>query len=321
MKYKKKSTVFQVNILYLVLGILLLTVGGFVQSRELYLGLLITEYFLILLPSLLFIKLSERSIKEVLRLNRIGIKQVLLVIGITIFTYPIAVLFQAIFLGIINMFKEITPSTVPMPNDGLQYLISFLIIAMSPGICEEVFFRGVILNSYGHLGYYKSIFLTAVLFGMFHFNLLNFVGPTILGVVFGIMVYKTNSLYSSIIGHTVNNGIALTIGFLFNRYEELIDELTIDYLYSSYATPIGVEDFVPMLLLIICFLIVKSLFNRLEPVDGNVYESNVEIDLNDKGTDVYEEDVIGSRTKSIQYSPIVIVVLMFILMNWINLFM
>src|SRR5690606_39062887 len=116
----------------------------------------------------------------------------------TIFTYPIAVFFQAIFIGILNIFIDVSPSGVPLPSDGIQYIISMLIIAIAPGICEEVMFRGVILNSYSTLGYRKSIFLSALLFGMFHFNLLNFVGPTILGVVFGIIVYRTNSLYSSI---------------------------------------------------------------------------------------------------------------------------
>lgn len=321
MRFKEKATALQVNILYLVLGILLITVGGFVQSRELYSGLLITEYLLILLPSLLFIKLIGSSIKKTLRLNRIGIKQVLLVIGITIFTYPIAVFFQAIFLGIINMFKEITPSTVPMPNDGLQYFISFLIIAISPGICEEVLFRGIILNSYEHTGYYKSILITAVLFGMFHFNLANFVGPTILGIVFGIMVYKTNSLYSSIIGHTINNGIALTIGFLFNRYEELINEITIDYLDSSDTMDIGVKGFVALAFLIICFFIVKSLFSKLEPIELYSHDSYDKIDLNAEDKDFCEDIISESRTKSIEYSPIVIVILIFILMNWVNLFM
>ncbi len=76
-------------------------------------------------------------------------------------------------------------------------------------------FRGVILNAYNKLGYRKSIIITGVLFGLFHFTILNFVGPAILGIIFGIMVYKTNSLYSSIIAHTVNNGIALTIGYFF----------------------------------------------------------------------------------------------------------
>ena len=326
MRYKYKPSIFEVNLLYLVLGILLLTLGAYVQNREVYSGLLITEYFLILLPSLLFLKIKGTSIKEVLRLNRIGIKQVLLAIGITISTYPIAVFFQAIFYAIISLFKEVTPSAVPMPYDGLQYVISFLIIALSPGICEEVLFRGVILDSYEHLGYKKSIIISALYFGIFHFNLLNFIGPSILGIIFGIMVYKTNSIYSSMIGHTVNNGIALTIGFLLNKYQNDIDVI-FGSSESIEVVPISIVDFIPLLFIILCFFIVKYLISKLEPYEtSSIYADTSIEEIYNYGNleDIIDSDDIlylSRPTDKIRYLPVVIIIFIFILNNWINLFL
>lgn len=328
MKYRYKNSIYEVNLLYLVLGILLVTIGAYVQNKEVYFGLLITEYLLILLPSLLFLKLKGMQIRKVLKLNKISLKQVLLVIGITIFTYPIAVFFQAIFYAIINLFKEVTPSSVPMPNDGLQFLISFFIIALTPGICEEVLFRGVILNSYSRFGYKKSILISAIYFGLFHFNLLNFIGPTILGIIFGVMVSKTNSIYSSMIGHTINNGIALSIGFFINKYQSIIDEIIYESSRTTEIISVGIVDFIPLIFVLICFLIVKKLLNRLKPFDSyNLSESvitkeetfNYE-DYNNK-LDIEEILYLSEPFDKIKYLPVAIIIFMFIFFNWVNLFM
>ena len=114
MRDRNKPSIFEANLLYLVLGVALLTIGGFFQNRELYSGLLITEYILILLPCLLLLIIKGAPIKETLRLNKIRLRQIILVVFITIFTYPLAVFFQAIFIGMLNTFKDMVPTTVPI---------------------------------------------------------------------------------------------------------------------------------------------------------------------------------------------------------------
>ncbi|NLY45090.1 MAG: CPBP family intramembrane metalloprotease [Tissierella sp.] len=329
MRYRKKPSIFEVNLLFLLLGISLLTIGGFVQTRELFSGLLITEYILILVPCLLFLKIKRVPIKETLRLNKIGLKQIILAIVITIFTYPLAVFLQAIFIGILNIFKDMMPTTVPMPNDEIQYLISFFIIAITPGICEEIMFRGVIMDAYSRLGYRKSIIISALLFGIFHFNLMNFVGPTILGVVFGIMVYKTNSIYSSIIAHTTNNGIALTIGFFLNKYQEEIDGILMEPAMVSETASIGIGSIIlPFIFLVCCFLMVKILLGKLEPVNKEkevennfLFDSPVDIESAIEDLYNYEDASPKDRRLGKKYLPVVIVIFIFVLINWLYFFL
>lgn len=326
MRDRNKPSIFEANLLFLVLGVALLTIGAFVQNRELYSGLLITEYILILLPCLLLLKIKGAPIKETLRLNKIGLRQIILAIFITIFTYPLAVFFQAIFIGILNIFKDMMPTTVPMPSNGIQYIISFFIIAITPGICEEIMFRGVIMDAYSRLGNRKSIMISALLFGMFHFNLMNFVGPTILGVVFGIIVYKTNSIYPSIIAHTVNNGIALTIGFFLSKYQEEIDSMLMEPVTTSETAFAGVSSIiVPFIFLVLCLLVVKTLINQLEPYNEvkEIFESNGYDDVNHAFEDLYNCEDISYKSRiidRIRYLPVVIVVFMFVLINWLYFF-
>lgn len=298
------SSILGSNILYLILGIGLLYIGGMVQRQNIYIGLLITEYILILLPSLLYIKLRGDSFRKTLKLNMITFRQVLMVIGITIFTYPIAIFCQVIFLGILTRFVQVRPHVVPMPEDGFQYLVSFLIIALSPGICEEVMFRGVMLNSYEELGYKKSIIITSILFGMFHFTLLNLVGPIVLGIIFGIMVYKTKSIYSSILAHTTNNGIAITLGYMLNKYGYLIDEY-MDEASMSVDSSIPARGIAIMLgFVFICIIIVTLLLKKIGlPENENwIYKD--------------EEAVLHDFKTGIEYIPILIIIGIFIYVNW-----
>ena len=57
----------------------------------------------------------------------------------------------------------------------------------------------------------KAIIITGLLFGLFHFDVQNFLGPAFLGILFAYMVYKTNSIYTTMIAHAINNMIALTL--------------------------------------------------------------------------------------------------------------
>lgn len=218
---RKNPSILGTNILYLIIALLLIIFGSMAQARELYTGLLITEYIIVLMPTLLYLKLRGYSIKEVLRLNRISLKQSIYIILIVVFSYPLAIFFNYIGIMVLSKFGQVLPNTIPIPTNFNEFIISFLIIALTPGICEEAMFRGLVMSSYENLGSKKAIIYSAILFGMFHFNVQNLLGPIVLGIIFGIIALKTNSLFSTILGHTVNNTIALIIGYNLIDLEDL----------------------------------------------------------------------------------------------------
>lgn len=170
---KKNPSILGTNILYLTIALLLITFGRKAQIGEVYTGLLITEYLIILMPILLYIKIRGYSIKEALRLNRISPKQSIYIVFIVMFSYPIAIFFNFIGIMILSKFGLVMPNPVPIPSTPNELLLGFFIIALTPGICEEVMFRGLIMNSYKSLGREKAIIYSAILFGMFHFNMQN----------------------------------------------------------------------------------------------------------------------------------------------------
>ena len=96
MRNKKSPSILEANVLYLIIALLLITLGASAQYKEVYTGLLITEYLIILAPALFYLKLSGYSLKSNLRLNKISFKQAILVMLIVVFSYPIALFFNFI---------------------------------------------------------------------------------------------------------------------------------------------------------------------------------------------------------------------------------
>ncbi len=211
---EKRLKVLDANLLYLIGAFLFIFIGAYVQQKSLKFGLLITEYVLILLPPILYLAIRKINIKKSLRLNRLSLKHGLMIICITLLMYPVAVFANAVMMLILSLFGNLNIPQLPTAGNTSEYIVLMLIISISAGICEEVFFRGFMLKGYEALGKNKAIIISSILFGIFHFNLYNLTGPIVLGLVFGYLVVATDSLYAGIIGHVANNGFAVTLGFL-----------------------------------------------------------------------------------------------------------
>ncbi len=302
MKGLNRRYILEVNFLYLLLGLLLFFLGSIVQSKEIYSGLLITEYIIILLPNLIYLKSTGVPLRQSLRLNKISLKQAWYVILITIFSYPVAIFLNTLVITILNFFGETIPSSVPLPESTGLYFLSIFVIGISPGICEEIMFRGTIMNAYSNIGKNKSIIYSAFLFGLFHLNLQNLVGPMFLGIIFGIIVYKTNSIYSSILGHTLNNSLAMTIGYFAMKAQNKM--MDVPAYEVSYQTQMLILLAVLSIFAIGSLIILKRLIKKLPQGEITVNQERQ-----------YED------TKIFYYTPIIGIIILFIIINIKYLFL
>ena len=75
---------------------------------------------------------------------------------------------------------------------------------------EEVLFRGVWQRAFG-LPPARAIALTAALFSAVHFDPVGFVARFELGVLFGLLAYRTGSVWPGMAAHAANNGTALVL--------------------------------------------------------------------------------------------------------------
>jgi len=205
---------FSANLLYMVVMILFVTLGYIAQNWDFNYGILITEFLLIALPTVIYVKARGAAIKNELRFNRLNLVDALLVAVAFIAAYFVAVFINLLGEILISMMGNLIIPDIPFATDPAEYVMLLFIIAGSAGICEEILFRGFILRAYEKLGMWPNIIITALLFSILHLNIQNILAPFFLGIILGFVVYKTNSIFAGILGHFINNAISVTWGYV-----------------------------------------------------------------------------------------------------------
>lgn len=97
------------------------------------------------------------------------------------------------------------------------FLLAFIVIAVVPGIGEELVFRGFLQN-YFHKTFnniHVGIWLSAILFSAIHLQFFGFVPRMLLGALFGYLYYWSGNLLMPIIAHTINNGFMLIMMYMY----------------------------------------------------------------------------------------------------------
>lgn len=210
------------NLVYFVFAFMLITVGGLVQTWDFEYGMLITEYGLVLAPVILLGLLRKVDLKVALKLNPITPKQGLIILGIVLCGLPITMTLNLTVISILSLFDKVLTLPIPTATNIQEFGVLFFIISISAGICEETFFRGMILNAYeNHHSRRTAIIVSAIFFGFFHFNVQNLFGPIFLGLLFGYLVVETNSLFAGMLGHLINNGVAVVMMAFMNLFESV----------------------------------------------------------------------------------------------------
>ena len=90
--------------------------------------------------------------------------------------------------------------------------LTLLLIAVLPALCEELLFRGALMGMLrGVMGDRSRVILVAVLFGLLHLSLVRSLPTATLGVVLGMLVVWTGSLWPAVLAHGLNNSLAVTM--------------------------------------------------------------------------------------------------------------
>ena len=97
-----------------------------------------------------------------------------------------------------------------------ELVIYTILIAIMPAICEELLFRGLMLNGLAKYGKNIAVYVSAFAFMIMHGSPDQTVHQFILGVIFGYIVYYTGNLWLTIIIHFCNNFFVLLFNFIYN---------------------------------------------------------------------------------------------------------
>jgi membrane protease YdiL (CAAX protease family) len=98
------------------------------------------------------------------------------------------------------------------PTGLLDGVLSLIVIAALPALCEELVVRGLVLPSFVRpLGSLAAVAATALLFALMHLDPYRFVFTFVLGLVFGALRLRTGSLWPSVLAHLTLNGLTFLV--------------------------------------------------------------------------------------------------------------
>lgn len=104
--------------------------------------------------------------------------------------------------------------------DGSYLLLMVFVIGFTPGVCEELFFRGYIQTRLTQRwGVKISILVTSALFAIFHMDFLQGLFVILLGLYLGLTLEKTGSLWVPILCHAGTNVSATLLTWSFKDFE------------------------------------------------------------------------------------------------------
>ncbi len=182
----------------------------------------ISQLLLMLLPALLVTGLASSDSQGYLRLNRPALPVVLVPL-VGIFSLQQMLQVYLVFQGkiplpdelekIINELREAMDQALLNllgSNSVPEFLAVVVIIAVIPGVVEEIAFRGLIQGSFERgLGPARGIVITGIIFGAYHLNPFSMVPLVALGIYLGFLAYRANSVWVSVAAHAFNNLIPI----------------------------------------------------------------------------------------------------------------
>ena len=87
---------------------------------------------------------------------------------------------------------------------------AILKVAIIAPVVEELIFRGVIMHGLmRNYSKFTAVFVSALMFAIFHLNPWQFPATFILGLLLGTLMVRTRNIYLCILGHAFNNGLVL----------------------------------------------------------------------------------------------------------------
>ncbi len=101
-------------------------------------------------------------------------------------------------------------------DEPMPLWVVWLVLGVTPAICEELFFRGLVFSGLRRLGAWPAVLLSALLFGLAHASIYRLLPTFILGVLLGVLRWRSGSVVPGMVMHALNNGL---IGTLAQRPE------------------------------------------------------------------------------------------------------
>lgn len=194
-------------VLFAVVMAAFLTAGAYMQTNWGMTGLVLTEVMFLAI-AVVFCLIRKVKLKEVFPVKKVTAREVFGALFLLISGQGMSY----VATGIVAI---LFPSWTSDISDlsGFLYsgnaVIAFLVVAITPAICEEAIHRGAILSCFRSIKKdWIIVLIMAAFFGINHMSPIRFLATAILGGVMSYVVVKRNNIVLSMIMHFANNAFS-----------------------------------------------------------------------------------------------------------------
>lgn len=196
---------------------------------------LIGQFLFILVPTYFLSKVQTKDWKRMLKVKKSDMYYVgLAIIGVIALEQLLEIyLYYQDMIPLPNNIREIanylrqtidqTYKILIQARSVPEFLFVLLVVAVTPAICEEFLFRGLVLGNFEiSMSKKKAAFWTGLIFGFYHVNPFSLVALIVLGIYLSYLAEETESILVPIVAHFANNFMSALIYFASGK-DSLID--------------------------------------------------------------------------------------------------
>lgn len=237
----KEKSIFEVNIFFLA-TMVWSTISQFIPTpANSY------QYIAFLIPIIIYLFFNRSDLEEILKPNMLNLKSVVIIILVWLASLPLIYLIVELY---VNFFGN-TLAEIVSEDAHEMFIFNFFFVAITPAILEEILMRGIVLHGYRNKSKFVAALVNGFMFGMLHLNSFQFFHTFIAGFVASYLVMGTNSILAGILIHVINNGLPLTINYLYPLDPNIGYAEDPNFLSLTIFAVLGV---------IIVFVLIKLLF-------------------------------------------------------------
>lgn len=202
---------------FALLFVLLWYVAQALQRWDVVGGLVLTQWGLLLAPALAFAWWLRLDLRATFRLRSPGVRGVAAGIlagaGLAV-VVPFAVMpLQELVLPVPTRFLESMKEFFQVTRAGMGDVPLLLFVSLTPAVCEEAAFRGLVLDGLrSQLSKTATILAVAAFFGAYHMSVYRFLPTAVAGAAITWVVLETGSIFTGVIAHAVYNGLVFGMG-------------------------------------------------------------------------------------------------------------
>lgn len=213
--------------------------------------------------------------------------------------------------GVLNYFQLFVEklgfkaSSLPYElNSPASYVISLISLAVIPAVCEELIFRGILVNALKSKGKVFAIVLSSIMFSIFHFSPSQLIYPICFGLILGVVYLRTNNILFPMLLHFINNALSLSIQYFSNSSGTFV--------HSSSMLIYAIITFAVWVCMM--FYLFKDFKNKCLAKSNDNASSNNEMVAKNNNPQ-YDDAGTNKLNNYVLYGSIVIMLCLYILLN------